>query len=503
MEGSAHNNNGATTKGRGPLHIIDGSFSEGIIADDGGEPDSLLRSSPLATRGSTAGGCLAGAVFRVRSQWKILAAGQVLSFLLACSGAAQATLALDCHLSAPTFTVGLFYLGLAFCLVPLYRSRRQAAPDPYAAASSASSDEGEGDGVGSVLTSTPSRSETFSSASGGQVYDHPPSPPHRFLCLPLQAPAWVYFCMAVLDVYANYFTVLAFKYTTITSVTLFDALAIPSAMVLSKMFLTREYTGLHFAGVLACMIGVVVNVFIDVDDDRKVASAAAGGDGADAAEQESDNDNNLVTEYPHKAWGDALSIVGGVLFGANNVLGEVAVRNLGGPNEYLGMLGFFATLICLVQTMVLERDDIRAFVGKGGDKSETCTQHAARWLLLGFVASNVIGYLGGARFLQVSEATFLNLSFLTGDLWSVIFSVVAERITPKPLFFVALVFTVSGVFVYEMAPTPVVEDRQELRVEEPWREDEISSLELQPRHRRRLPPPRRRNTPSGESPPQR
>ena len=48
---------------------------------------------------------------------------------------------------------------------------------------------------------------------------------------------------------------------------------------------------------------------------------------------------------------------------------------------------------------------------------------------------------------------------LMGDLWLVLFSIVAERIVPQPLFFVALVFVLSGVILYEMAPSPVLDDR--------------------------------------------
>ena len=66
--------------------------------------------------------------------------------------------------------------------------------------------------------------------------------------------------------------------------------------------------------------------------------------------------------------------------------------------------------------------------------------------------------MGVYRFLMPSEAPFLSLSLLTGDIWSVVFSIVAERIIPNPLFFVALAFVLSGVLLYEMAPHPIVED---------------------------------------------
>jgi drug/metabolite transporter (DMT)-like permease len=157
----------------------------------------------------------------------------------------------------------------------------------------------------------------------------------------------------------------------------------------------------------------------------------------------------------------------------------VAVRNNGGVNEYLGMLGFFAATICLIQTLIWERSDIDDFFGSG-DPSKTCSQTTARLLLFGYVCAVSTIYMGVARFLLVSEATFLNLSFLTGDLWSVTFSVVAEHIVPKPLFFVALAFIVSGVFVYELAPSPILEVREHLDSKDgSWGEGDLNEVELQ------------------------
>jgi len=49
---------------------------------------------------------------------------------------------------------------------------------------------------------------------------------------------------------------------------------------------------------------------------------------------------------------------------------------------------------------------------------------------------------------------------------------VAQGILPQPLFFLALAGTVGGVIVYEMAPSPVVEDRENNK--------DISHIELGP-----------------------
>ncbi len=77
-------------------------------------------------------------------------------------------------------------------------------------------------------------------------------------------------------------------------------------------------------------------------------------------------------------------------------------------------------------------------------------------LFFTFAGVTMLNYAGTSRFLMISEAAFFNLSLLTGDLWSVVFSIFAENIIPQPLFFVALVFVLSGVVLYEMAPSPAL-----------------------------------------------
>jgi solute carrier family 35 protein F1/2 len=65
-------------------------------------------------------------------------------------------------------------------------------------------------------------------------------------------------------------------------------------------------------------------------------------------------------------------------------------------------------------------------------------------------------------FLQISDATFFNLSLMTGDAWAVAFSVFAEGIKPPPTFYIALILTMSGVIIYETAPSPVVNTNKEI-----------------------------------------
>jgi solute carrier family 35 protein F1/2 len=324
------------------------------------------------------------------SGWKILLFGQALSFLLAAGGAAQATLHFQCSLSAPTFSSAFFYFLLSLHLIPLYRQGRRSRH------------------IDSVVQNEP-----------------------RWFCgiIPLYVSPWAYIGIAFLDVQANYMTVLAYRYTTITSITLFDALAIPSAMSLSYLFLGRRFTAIHFMGVLVCMSGVVFNVLADYESDSS------------------------SDEYPHKVWGDILAISGGIVYGANDVLAEMAVRRFGGPTEFVAMIGLFGTLISLVQAAVLERADIVEFFSPG-----SCSVWTGLGLLMAYAFTCFLSYVGASRFLAISEATFLSLSFLTGDFWSLGFSIIAERIVPSPLFYVALTLTLSGVVIYEIGPSTILDE---------------------------------------------
>lgn len=348
-------------------------------------------------------------------QWKIVLFGQAISLILACNGAAQATLHFQCSLSAPAFTMTLAYFVLSCFLLPLYMKGRRLRDPVY--------------GI----------TDTVMSVAGSTGHQHQWTAPHWFLGrIPLYAPPWVYLGRAFLDVQANYMTILAFRYTTLTSVTLFDALAIPSAMILSTTFLQRRFTKMHLLGVVTCMWGIVYNILADY-----------------ALE-------SINQEFPNRLYGDLLAILGGILFGVNDVLTEQAVQQFGGPSELLGMMGFFATFIAFIQALIFERTEIlQFFSGSDGHLEKTCSTGTGILLTLAFVICNTLSYVGVAKFLQLSEATLLNLSLLTGDFWAVLFSVVAQRIVPTALFWVALIMTVSGVCIYEMGPSPIVGDMEQ------------------------------------------
>jgi solute carrier family 35 protein F1/2 len=277
---------------------------------------------------------------------------------------------------------------------------------------------------------------------------------------PLHASPWAYLGIAILDVEANYATVMSFKYTTLTSAAVFDNMAIPSAMVLSRLFLKRKYVWLHLVGVMICLGGITVNVLIDykndVRDSKEAVEAQHGDQQVNAA------DVVIAEEYPHRLLGDILAIVGGLLFGARDVLTEKTIRQGENSMEYLGMVGLFGTMISTVQVLLVERQAVTDFFTSS---DSSCAIETGLLFLLSYVVANILRYFGTARFLLLSEAALLNLSLLTGDLWSALFSIIGEKIVPPALFWLALVLILSGVLVYEIAPSPIGKTSERIRDE--------------------------------------
>jgi solute carrier family 35 protein F1/2 len=157
------------------------------------------------------------------------------------------------------------------------------------------------------------------------------------------------------------------------------------------------------------------------------------------------------------------------------VICEKAVTEVGGNHEYLGCVGFFAACIAFFQATLLERQEISQFFGlfRADTDEQECSAEMSLGLLLLFLAFHVLGYYTSTKFLEVSESALLNISILTENVWSVIFSILVQHLIPSPFFYGALIFTVGGVYIYETAPPPIVHDDQQ------GIEDQDGALEMQ------------------------
>merc|ERR1711920_46346 len=121
------------------------------------------------------------------------------------------------------------------------------------------------------------------------------------------------------------------------------------------------------------------------------------------------------------------------------------------PNEFLSMFGFFGSIICIVQMLILERHEIASFF----NGEATCSTGTGVSLLFTLSISHYLAQIGQSHFLVISEAALMNLSMLTSDLFSVVFSVFFEGVLPNHSFYIALVFIMAGIVTYEIAPSPM------------------------------------------------
>jgi solute carrier family 35 protein F1/2 len=303
------------------------------------------------------------------------------------------------------------------------------------------------DNIYNGSTGSPSNDEDDETiASGGMSSDDqkmnnedPSNRVHRsnFLrYIPIHYSPFTYMVMALIDLEANYFTYLAYRYTTLPSVSLLDALALPSAMFFSFFILRRSYNFFHCVGAVVCLIGVALNVVSDYDDDGSI--------------------------YPYELFGDGLAILGALLFGLSNTLTEKVVKQVGSNVEYMGMLGFFGSILALIQSLCLERSQWQKLVrsksfhvdNQSDPYSLHCTQQKTLLLFTCCVLLSTTVYVCLSRFLITSEAAFFNLSMLTADFWAVFLGESLDDVVPSQLFWVALVLSILGVVIYEMGPSP-------------------------------------------------
>lgn len=241
----------------------------------------------------------------------------------------------------------------------------------------------------------------------------------------IRTPMWYYMVLSILDVTPNYLTLLSLKHTSLTSTTLLGSLTAPSIMVSCHYLLRKVYQPAHFIGVAMCLVGGALNVYTDLSTTR-------------------DDVNVQETIHHVDSWyGDLLSVMAAVLYGLGDALGEFWCKHID-RKEYLGMLGFVGFFACTILALCLERDEIIDLF------EDTANLGRSLSVIVIYVPLLVLYYVTASVFLVSSDATLLNLSLQASNLWAIVFSQLAFHDAPTPIFYLALIMVVSGVFVYEL-----------------------------------------------------
>ena len=280
--------------------------------------------------------------------------------------------------------------------------------------------------------------------------------------LNLHSYSWKQYCaLAFLHVQGNYCLLKSFQYESFKTVVLLQSISIPAAIITSAMFLRRHYTILHIIGAILCISGSAFTFRDSIFSSTGVDTVSDNSDTTTTT-----TSTTTTASFPNPILiGDLLAISSAILSGISDVFAEQAVKYKDSIVEYLAMIGFFGTIISFIQVVLLELPHVLNLLlvstsSASETASETSVVQVSQLLLLSiFTLFSYMYYAGMSRFLLFSEATFLNLSMLSTDLWSIGFSIFQEHMIPSYEFFLSFVTIAAGVFAYQKAPSPIVTDK--------------------------------------------
>lgn len=443
------------------------SFFEPVeidVAEGHHETTSAVGSaSAVGSLANTITSTLVDGLAHTVAHWKVLLLGQAVSLVLAIAGGTSEVLSLECGVSAPSTFNAFGYLVVAiFGGCALRKEQRSLSEETIFRGDEIDNIAANGDGADenedvddeeddlTMEDDSPAKRSFFSlrlnntndnnlhrnqrdkyRLDGSQGSNSKMRQQYPFLCglFTINAPGYYYFLVAFIEAQAYYFIFLAFRYTSFTFVYMSDALAIPSAMLLTRTIMKKRYSWTHLIGSGVCVAGIVVNTVSDMNI-------------KDSLEH--------VSSAEHIK-GDLFAILGAVLLGLDDVLSEIIVTDYGGVTEMLFMKGFFGTLISVVQMAIFEIDSVYEFFGV---KTGSCDISYRMTLFSTHIISRALDVAGEMQFLYLSEAALLNLSLLTSDLYAAIWDVIRIGLQLTPMYYLAFFLIFAGIVFYEAGPSP-------------------------------------------------
>ena len=226
---------------------------------------------------------------------------------------------------------------------------------------------------------------------------------------------WKYIILAFFDVEGNYFTVLAYRYTTILSAQLINFWAIVVVVILSFSLLKVRYHWAQILGIFICIGGLGMLLGSD-----HLHGESIGG---------VDNGNQIK--------GDLFALLGATFYGFSNVYEEWFVS--GRPlYEVIGQLAFWAMPIMGVQAAIFDRHSIRTATWNG----------AVGGYLVGYTLILTIFYTLVPVLYRFASAAFQNISLLTGNFWGVIIGIQVFHLHVHWMYPIAFTLIMIGHFVY-------------------------------------------------------
>ena len=193
---------------------------------------------------------------------------------------------------------------------------------------------------------------------------------------------WRYIILSFCDVEGNYFTVLAYQYTTILSAQLINFWAIVMVVAISFLFLKVRYHPTQVIGILVAIGGLGILFASDH------ITGATSSDAVDAVK------------------GDLFALLGATFYGLANVFQEVLVseRPL---YEVVGQLGLWGMVINGAQAGIFNR----------GDFATASWNPRVGGYLAGYTLALALFYSLGPLVFRMGSAAFFNIGLLTVNFW--------------------------------------------------------------------------------------
>lgn len=235
--------------------------------------------------------------------------------------------------------------------------------------------------------------------------------------------------LSFLDVEGNYFTVLAYRYTTILSAQLINFFAIVLVVIISASVLHVTYQPAQIAGILICVGGMGILLASD---------HITGSNGGDISSH-----NQLK--------GDLFALAGATFYGVSNVAEEflASKRPL---YEVVGQLGFWGMLINGAQAGIFDRASFRSATWDG----------AVGGYIVGYTLCLALFYSLAPLVFRLASAAFFNISLLTGNFWGVVIGVKVFGLHIHWMYPIAFVCIIGGLVVYFVGKKALGEARK------PW-----------------------------------
>lgn len=272
-----------------------------------------------------------------------------------------------------------------------------------------------------------------------------------------------YLLLAVVDVEANYVIVLAFRYTTITSIQILDCFTIVFVMIMARTLLKTMFSQQHYLGAFICIAGMSG---IIVSDAQAAAKHSANQSSVTHADQLASSgyfgsgDPSSLTDllsaghkpyYRHQslegdhqganpALGDSLVILSSFLYASSNIGQEYVVKERT-STEFLAMIGLFGSVVSGIQSAALEIPEIT--------KADWDTMLILNWI--GFALDLFFMYSLVPVLMSWSSATVFNLSLLTADVYTLLYGVLVLGLQFRWPYFVSFATTWIGLSCYTAA----------------------------------------------------